>query len=172
MLNDFLSEWLSDEINHAHAFQILYHHIYHESQDSISQRLVSRQTNFSMIDEFFSDLPSTCLLLAYDELITTHVYHQSIDFYDKLGSTMFSEFIRRLKYDEAKHYFGIISIVKDQFSGKRALAESLLNKIIQVDDAMDDYYGTFVLDHACPEFPLSKSNIMMLCEKIILRKID
>lgn len=168
-LEVFLGRWLEDEINHANGFKRIYSLIYGVSEKKIDEKLAERQVDFTALEEFFVNEKSLCLLLAYDELVTTHVYNHSIPFYENLGKPILSHWIRQLKYDEAQHF---TSIIKVSSHHDMSDAENIIMRIIDVDAAMTDYHGTFVLDHACPEFPFSREEIVDLCQRVILRKLN
>ena len=167
-MQDFLAGWLADEVNHARGFKILYHSLYGTSFDDIEKELHRRTIDFSQLAEFFGDLRSACLLFAYDELVTTRVYQLSIPFYERLGVTATNEWIRRLVYDEARHFRAMMRVIYEYCRDDILRTERMLTRIIDVDLAQDEYRGTFVLDHACPEFPFTKSNLGELVRRGII----
>lgn len=168
---EFLKIWLRDEINHANGFKLLYGLIYNRDEESINDELESRVIDFSCIDSFFKDEFKLCLLLAYDEIVTTHVYSRSIKFYDSLGPKELGIWIRQIKRDEALHFSNLISIIKNNYSDRTQDAESILNSIVTLDMNIKNYNGTFVLDHSCPEFPLTNDELYLLCVNAILKKL-
>jgi rubrerythrin len=170
-LEEFLPTWLADEVNHARGFKILYHNLYGMSVEDIESSLQTRVIDFAHIEEFFSSLLSLCLLFAYDELVTTRVYYQSIPFYEQLGFPAASEWIRRLVYDETQHFRAVMKILTEHCQHEIDRAESLLMRIIEVDLGQDEYRGTFVLDHACPEFPFSRDDLVKLVRQGILLRL-
>ena len=167
----FLNKWLQDEISHANGFIKIYSTIYNQDEVFVREKLDSRLSDFSMIDDFFEDEFKLCLLLAYDEIVTTHVYHRSIPFYENIGSSKFGLWIKRIKTDEARHFVGVIKILQKYHGSRRSEVEKILNEIIKIDSNIEEYKATFVLDHSCPEFPLSQDELTSICVKTILMKL-
>ena len=154
----FLPGWLHDETAHTAGFKKIYNLTYGISESVIDKNLRTRVSDFSTIAEFLEDEFSTCLLLAFDEIVTTHVYERSMGFYRKVESTSLPKWIRKVKADEARHFINITKVIKNHHSGSKQSAEKILHRIVEIDAGLTDYNGTFVLDHSCPEFPLSKGN--------------
>jgi hypothetical protein len=168
---DFLPRWLADEVNHARAFKILYRSIYGTSFDEIESALRKRAIDFSPVQEFFDDLQSLCLLFAYDELVTTQVYRRSIPFYEALGFVSSGKWARRLVFDEAQHFSAVMNVLMQYCDRDADRAEATLMRIIDVDLQQEEYGGTFVLDHSCPEFPFGRAELVSMSRKAILRKL-
>jgi hypothetical protein len=165
---DFLAGWLADEVNHARGFKIVYRSLYGTSFEQIEEELQRRSIDFGSIEEFFEDLFSVCLLFAYDELVTTRVYQLSVPFYDEWHTEIGSEWIRRLVYDEAQHFKAVMKVIFEHCRGEFGRAEKTLSRIIEVDLSQDQYRGTFVLDHVCPEFPFGKDDLESLVQRSIV----
>jgi hypothetical protein len=167
-LQEFLPGWLADEVNHARGFKILYRTLYGASFDEMEDALRRRTIEFGHLEEFFADLPSLCLLFAFDELITSRDYLVRVSFYDQLGLPAAEEFIRRLVHDETQHFRAAMKVLVEYCQPEVKTAEAILMRIIDVDVAQDTYRGTFVLDHANSEFPFNKDDLTRLANRGIL----
>lgn len=167
----FLSHWLKDETNHTEGFVILYGLIYQQSETDIYARLKARPVDFSPLEQFFSDEFKLCLLLAYDEIVTTWVYHRSIPFYEHLGPRELKTWILKLKSDEALHFNNLLKILKARHFHRFGEAESILEQILHLDQTLTQYGSTFVLDHQCDDFSLTQSELVSLGSGIILKKL-
>jgi hypothetical protein len=167
-MQEFLAGWFADEVNHARGFKILYEKIYGLPPDEIEERLASRLIDFSHLAEFFGSLFSVCILFAFDELVTTHVYEMSIGFFRQWGIPTVTEWSRRLVRDEARHYRTVMGIVREYCAAEAPLAEDLLARVIDVDLAQTDYHGTFVLDHTCAEFPFNRDDLVRMSRRAIV----
>ena len=99
----FLEPWLADETNHYLGQRQIYSIFFGESVESIEARTKARVSDFSGIEPFLEDEFKLCLLLAYDEIVSTYAYHRDIPFYASLGAEPFNEWIVRIKRDEATH---------------------------------------------------------------------
>lgn len=167
-MHDFLAGWLADEVNHARGFKILYEKIYGVPPDEIEERLARRPIDFSHLNEFFGSLFKTCILFAYDELVTTHVYECSMDVFRQWGVPIVTEWTRRLVHDEARHYRALMGIMREYCAEEVGLAEQFVARVIDVDLAQTDYRGTFVLDHTCPEFPFNRQDLVRMSRRAIV----
>lgn len=169
--NRFLIGWLQDEAMHTAGFKKIYSFIYGVSETEIDRKLESRVSDFSKIEEFFENEFMISLLLAFDEIVTTHVYDRSIPFYRSVESEILPVWIRSVKTDEARHFVGITKVIKKEHQYNYKNASKILKRIVDVDAGLSEYEGTFVLDHACPEFPLSKDELINICVDMVLKKI-
>ena len=167
----FVVEWLHDEIEHTVGFKKLYQTIYDIKENQIDFALKKRKADFSNLLEFFGEEVSICLLLAFDEIVTAHVYERSIPFYSKINSSVLPKWIKKIKIDEVNHFYNVTNLLKNTHKVQIKTAEKILHRIIEVDTNLSDYYGTFVLDHACPEFPLSKKELINICVKAVLKRL-
>lgn len=167
----FLEKWLKDEEMHTEGFKKIYNLTYGDTYQEIEGQLRERTADFTHIEEFLDDEFKICLLLAYDEIVTAHVYERSMSFYQEVEGSMIPQWIKKVKYDEVKHFLGVIDVINTRHNGKAASVEKILMKIVDVDMNLKEYEGTFVLDHSCPEFPLTKNEIINICIKTILKKI-
>ncbi len=169
----FLIKWVKDEAMHTAGFKKIYSYTYNVTEDHIDKQLQKRQPDFSGITEFLTDELSICLLLAYDEIVTAHVYERSIFSYQQIEQTILPKWIKKVKQDEVAHFLGIIDVINSEkkHGHDKKIIENILLRILDVDMNQKEYGGTFVLDHACPEFPLTKQDILNICIKTILKKI-
>jgi hypothetical protein len=71
-------------------------------------------------------------------------------------------------YDEAQHFRAVMKVMFEYCREETRYAETILSRIIEVDLSQDDYRGTFVLDHVCPEFPFGKAALEALVQRSIL----
>lgn len=166
-----LTSWLKDEIEHALGFQMLYSRLYRDDLAAVGLQLEMRDASFEHVDHLLKDGLSLLLLLAYDEIVTTHVYHRSIADYDAFGVDALSTWIRKLKNDETRHLLSFIQEAKRAYPGRLEEGASILEDIVEADFSSDGYRGTFVLDHHAPEFPLSRAEIEMLLIPAVLRRL-
>jgi len=111
-------------------------------------------------------------MLAYDEIITTHVYQRSIANYDRFGNQQLSNWIRKIKKDETAHFFSFIETASAMFPDRINEVPRILDEILNIDFSKESYVGTFVLDHNAPDFPLSEAEIRTIIIPAILKKIN
>lgn len=168
---EFLQLWGRDESNHTEGFAILYSILYGMPEKDIYTKLQARPVNFRPLKEFFSDEFKLCLLLAYDEIVTTWVYHRSVPFYKSLGPKELTTWILRLKADEARHFSNLIQVLKAHHRHRFTEAQQVLDSILQLEGTLNEYGATFVLDHGCADFSLSQQELVSLCRNVILRKL-
>ncbi|WP_236534721.1 hypothetical protein [Pseudomonas tremae] len=108
--------------------------------------------------------------LAYDEIITTHVYHRSIEIYDNFDSQQLSTWIRKTKKDEVTHFFSFVQKAKEMFPDRLHEVPRILDEIFRIDFEKESYTGTFVLDHNAPDFPITKEEIETMIIPAIIKK--
>lgn len=152
--NEFIAfekVWRRDEYNHYLGFRRIYHLFYGEPEAAISERLRQRVPDFSDLREYFSDEFKLCLLLAYDEHVTTQAFNEDIPFYRSLGPDVFNQWIRLVKGDEAIHYMNALRVAQTRHAHRLADAEAILQRILELD-LSGVYQATFVLDHKGPPF--------------------
>lgn len=148
----FEKVWRRDEYNHYLGFRRIYHLFYNEPETSITNRLEVRKPDFADLNEFIQDEFSLCLILAYDEIATTHAYNEDIPFYRALGPEEFNDWIRFVKADEAIHYLNALRVVQVRHRDRLNEVEGVLQKILYTDLNNNDYKATFILDHKGPPF--------------------
>lgn len=168
----FLDRWLKDESMHTAGFKKIFQVVYETDEDEMDYELAETKCDFSAISEFLNDELSICLLLAFDEIVTTHVYERSVPFYSSVEPCFIPKWIKKIKSDEAKHFIGITKVIKSSHQYTLNGAKKILDRIVAVDASLSSYTGTFVLDHSCPEFPLSKEELVTMCANTVLKKIS
>lgn len=169
---NFLTSWLQDEAMHTAGFKKLYQLVYDIEESQTDRALAERKPNFDSISEFLESEFSICLLLAFDEIVTAHVYEKSISFYSEVEPVKLPQWIKKVKRDEVKHFINVIKVIRSNHQYSIQAAKNILDRIVEVDTNLSNYEGTFVLDHACPEFPLSKNDLINICVKTVLKKIS
>lgn len=107
-MEDVLNPWLKDEIDHAYGFALIYASYSAIPFDEVSLSVELRKPDFSIVDAIAADPLKLLVTLAYDEIITTHVYHRSIESYDRFNSQQLSAWIRKTKKDEVTHFFAFV----------------------------------------------------------------
>lgn len=132
-LADVLNPWLKDEIDHAYGFALIYTSFTGISLDEVVLEAEIRNFHFNTINPIISDAFKLLVTLAYDEIITTHVYHRSIKKYDSFNSQQLSSWIRKTKKDEVTHFFSFVQKAKDLFPHRNDEVPSILEEIFRID---------------------------------------
>jgi hypothetical protein len=171
-LTDVLNPWLRDEIDHAYGFSVIYSAYTGIPLDQVVLEAEIRQPDFSIINSIIDDAFKLLVMLAYDEIITTHVYHRSIIKYDQFNCGQLSTWIRKTKKDETAHFFSFVQKAKELFPGRISETPSILEEIFNIDFEKQIYSGTFVLDHNTPDFPISKFEIENTIIPTIVKKFN
>lgn len=171
-LTDVLNPWLRDEIDHAYGFSVIYSSYTGIPLDQVVVEAEIRQPDFSIINTITDDAFKLLVMLAYDEIITTHVYHRSIIKYDQFNCGQLSTWIRKTKKDEISHFFSFVKKAKELFPDRTDETHSILEEIFNIDFEKNTYSGTFVLDHNTPDFPISKHEIRSLIIPAIVKKFN
>lgn len=172
LLADVLNPWLRDEIDHAYGFSLIYSSYSGISLDEVVLEAEIRKPDFSIIDPITGDAFKLLVMLAYDEIITTHVYHRSTTKYDHFKSQQLSAWIRKTKKDEIAHFFSFVQVAKRLFPNRTNETPVILEEIFAIDFQKESYSGTFVLDHNTPDFPISKQEIWNTIIPAILKKFN
>lgn len=170
-LSGILDPWLRDEIDHAYGFALIYASYTGQPLDEVTLKAEIRSADFRNISTLLGDPLILLVMMAYDEIITTHVYHRSIKHYDNFKSPSLSKWIRKTKADEIKHFFSFISKAKALFPSRMHEIPSILETIFKIDFQKTNYSGTFVLDHNTPDFPLSELEIETVILPVIIKKM-
>jgi hypothetical protein len=171
-LVEVLNPWLRDEIDHAYGFALIYSSYTGIPLDQVILEAEIRKSDFSIISPIANDAFKLLIMLAYDEIITTHVYHRSIAKYDQFDSQQLSTWIRKAKKDEVIHFFSFVQKAKELFPDRINEVPSILEEIFDIDFEKESYSGTFVLDHNTPDFPLSKQEIKSMIIPAIVKKFN
>jgi|SRR5450830_1590434 len=172
LLENALNPWLKDEIDHAYGFALIYSEFAKKPYDQVALEVEVRKPDFSIIEPIATDPYKLLIMLAYDEIITTHVYHRSIEKYDRFDSQKLSRWIRKTKKDEIRHFFSFVEQAKKLFPERTCEVSSILEEIFTIDFEKETYTGTFVLDHNTPDFPLSKLEIKDMIIPVIIKKFN
>ena len=170
ILIDVLNPWLRDEIDHAYGFTVIYASYTKIPLDEILVSVELRKPDFEVIGAVAADPLALLLTLAYDEIITTHVYHRSIEIYDAFDSEQLSAWIRKTKKDEVNHFFSFVQKAKKLFPDRLNEVPEILDDIFKIDFEKESYTGTFVLDHNAPDFPITKDEIRSMIIPAIIKK--
>lgn len=170
---EFIEMWFRDETNHAQGFARIYELIYGQSTDASVRKLEARPADFSQLEEFLVDEFKLCLLLAYDELATTHTYRKDLAFYRDFGPPQFEEWIRRLIADEARHFSGAMKVIRTLHGHRAPEVSTVIQRILHLDTHATSYSATFVLDHSpdCVHFSLNAQELSEKCAAVIIHKL-
>lgn len=171
-LQDVLNPWLKDEIDHAYGFALIYAAYTSIPFDEVSLSVELRKPDFSIIESIAADPLKLLVTLAYDEIITTHVYHRSIESYDRFDSQQLSAWIRKTKKDEVTHFFSFVKKARELFPHRMDEIPTILDEIFEIDFEKPSYTGTFVLDHNAPDFPIAKHEIKDMIIPAIIKKFS
>lgn len=167
----FANKWSQDEANHTEGFLMIYRIFYPSRQEDINCRMKQRKVDFSRLNEFFYDEFKLCLLLAYDELATTHAYHRDYPFYKSLGPRELFQFIQLVTSDEASHFNNLIRLIKKKHAHRFPEVLPVMEHIFDLDLNGGEYLGTFVLDHAGAGYGLTVEDLKTLCFDRIIRML-
>lgn len=143
----FEKVWRRDEWNHYVGFRQLYSIMYGEPVESVAKQIEERPYDFSPIGEYFKDEFTICLLIAFDEILTTKGYATEHALYASLGPSGVSEWFKQVTRDEAYHFKNAMEVIRVKHSHRRSEISEVVNALITLDTQSNDYKGTFVLDH-------------------------
>lgn len=166
----FHEAWYLDEQNHATGFMRLLNWISGEAAPDLVQRLKSRPTDFRFLEEFFDDEFKLCVLFAYDEYATLQTFRKDT-FYKDFGSPCFEEWIRRVRTDEAIHFGNVVRLLHYRYAERLQEAPQVIAQIVQIEQNLDAYHGTFLFDHDGSHFLLTEEELVGKCATTVLRKI-
>ena len=166
----FLEAWYLDEMNHAAGFTYLQHLLFSESEADVAARAAARPCDFAALEEFLDDEFLLCTLFAYDEYASVMTYEKDT-FYRDLGSPIFEEWIRRVRADEAIHFGNLIKLIHFNHSDRVHDTREVIRKIVRIEKEERSYQGTFLFDHECPHFLVSKDDLESTCANVVLRRI-
>lgn len=172
----YLDSWAADETTHYEGFADLYASFAigdegpTESRIFIDTEMAKRTASFAHIEPFLRDEFSVCVLLAYDELMNAQAYRGDFVLYDRLHSTLVSQWIRRVARDEARHYAGSLSLLKFHHQHRLHEVESLLEMIVETDNDKVPYEATFVLDRSSDVQNTARGK-EEACAEIVLRHL-
>jgi hypothetical protein len=167
--NRLLKAWLEDEERHAAGFTRLYSLCFGIGEATLQSDLESRPSNFEALEWFFEDEFRLCLLLAYDELVTTISYHADIPFYRLIGGARLEAWIRDVKADEALHFSNLLEIIRTHHLERISEAVEVIEKVLELDLEKRTYNSTFVLDHTDSHF---SPELLRGCANRISNKLE
>lgn len=150
----FEKVWRRDEWNHYVGFRYIYSIMFNQREDDVARLIEERPCNFSGIEKFLEDEFSICLLIAFDEILTTKGYASEKKLYSSLGHPAFSRWFRAVTKDEAYHFSNVMEVIRLNHSDRISEIPLLLDSFIRWDMQKNEYGSTFVLDHDLytPEF--------------------
>lgn len=166
----FLDAWYQDEMNHAAGFAYLQHLLFCEDEAEIRARAAARPYSFTQLDGFFEDEFALCVLFAYDEYASVMTYEKDT-FYRDLGSPLFDEWIRLVRADEAIHFMNLVRLIRFNHQHRLPDTYEILETVLRIEKEAREYQGTFLFDHECPHFLVSKDDLETVCANIVLRRI-
>ena len=162
----FLTKWVVDELNHSAGFSRILNLLFDENEAQIKRELKSRKADYSLFKPFFNDEFKLCVLIAYDEYYTFIAYNNDT-FYDSFGPSEFSEWIKRVRQDEATHFMNLIKLIRFKYNSRVIETEEIFADIIKIENQNKTYKSTFLFDHNCVDESLNKTLIQNHCiEKI------
>lgn len=158
--------WRRDEWNHYIGFRRIFSLLFGMKEEDIEQKLVARPIDFKPILHFLEDEFTTCLLLAYDEIVTTNAYFSDFDLYRSFGHPGLLSWIRAVARDEAYHFQNCLDIIALRYAKRIPEIPNLVRHFLEWDMKEGEYQATFVLDHEgelfTPEF-LHRCATKILC---------
>lgn len=166
----FHDAWYRDEQTHATGFLRLLTWISGEAAEDLVQRVQSRPTDFQVLEAFFADEFKLCVLFAYDEYATLQTFRKDT-FYADFGAPCFVEWIRRVRADEAVHFGNVVRLLHSRYAERLQEAPRVLEQIIQIEQTLTAYHGTFLFDHEGSHFLLTAEELVGQCAPTVLRKI-
>ena len=88
-----------------------------------------------------------CLLIAYDEILTTKSYATDHELYLSFGHPAFFEWIKQVTRDEAYHFHNAMEVIRLRHSNRINEIPETIELMLNWDLQKNEYAGTFVLDH-------------------------
>lgn len=167
----FANAWYQDEMNHAQGFARLMQMLFGVSETLLMEKAGSRPHDFSEFAEFLDSELSLCVVFAYDEYASVMTYSKDT-FYGSLGSKHLEEWIRRVRGDEAIHFGNLIRLIRHKFEAELPQVEDIMKQVVKRELEARPYRGTFLFDHECPHFQVSKDDLEEICAATVLRKIQ
>jgi len=167
----FADAWYEDEMNHARGFARVMNLVFGVSDDAIMVEAESRPHDFGELEEFLDCELPLCVVFAYDEYASVMTYSKD-KFYGSLGSAALEEWIRRVRGDEAIHFGNLVRLIRHRFPRDLTQVEAIIKRVIKIEQEARPYRGTFLFDHECPHFQVSKDDLETVCAATVLRKIQ
>jgi len=156
--------WLKDELNHYTGFRSLLGLICAEPRNEVEEQ--ARLLSFDALMPLLQDEFHLCLLLAYDEIITTTLYISEYSSYDEAADPFISQWIRYVARDEAYHFGNLLKIMLTHYSHKFHEMPTLVEQLIKHELSIQNYGKTFVLDRA--GYHLSRSFLLQCVQPLLI----
>jgi len=158
----FKDLWLAEENNHYLGFRRLYQRLTLMSETRLDRQLMDRAVSFHSMD-FVVDEFSTCVLLAYDEMVTSRAYPLDYPIYDSFGDAALSRWIRKVCRDEVYHCCNVVAVLRRNHLERFDEIPSLIDEIADASPKSAAYGGTFALDHqGFPKELLGKAKAVVI----------
>lgn len=156
-MEHFLAAWAADEERHTDGLTWLYCRAFGVDPAEVGERLASRAGRFDSFEGFLDDEFRLATMVAYDEAMSTHGYGADLPFYSSLGRTgaeraAYASLLRELRADEAMHYRNAVELLAEQHADRAGEVAGVMDEVIALDAAQDEYQGAFLLDHASDQF--------------------
>lgn len=158
----FEKVWRRDEWNHYVGFRYIYSIMFNQREEDVARLIEERPSNFSGINQFLNDEFSICLLIAFDEILTTKGYAGEKKLYHSLGHPAFARWFKYVTKDEAYHFTNAMEVIRLNHYNRIPEIPKMLDSFIEWDMQRNEYGSTFVLDHDLysPEFIQEGANVI------------
>ena len=166
----FITVWYRDELNHAAGFRKILHLLYGDDEEDLVRLMSKRKANFEELEHFLDDEFKLCVLFAYDECASTMTYKKD-NFYHTLGLSEFSEWIKRLVRDEARHFINAVKLIHHKHSHRLSEVQNVINEILAFENSGASYKATFLFDHDGEHFLLNSDELNNECAKKVYNMI-
>ena len=107
---------------------------------------------------------------SYDEYASTMTYKKD-SFYHTLGSNEFSEWIKRLVRDEARHFMNAVKLIHHKYSHRLSEVRNIINEILTFENSGASYKATFLFDHDGEHFLLNSDELNHECAGKVYKMI-
>jgi len=158
----FKKFWKRDEENHYTGFRYIYSIMFNEEEEKVANVIESRPYNFGNLKDFLHDEFTICLLIAYDEILTTKAYSSERKLYSSLGNAAFYDWMRKVTIDEAFHFHNIMEVIRLRHSHRILEIPRIVTSLVNLDLERNNYEGTFVMDHESYFFDFLKSGVSVI----------
>lgn len=165
----FRAAWKWDEWNHYLGYRRLVHLLTGAPEEQLHQRAVARPCDFDSLGHLIQDEFSICLVLAYDESVTSFSCAMDFDLFRSFGHEAFLRWIKLVRRDEAWHFWNVMNVIRYRHLGRVSEAEGILETLVAWDLARQPYESTFVLDHDPERFDES---VLRGCKQKIMHYLD
>lgn len=143
-----LNDWRKDEFNHYLGLRQICSMVYNIPESKIDKRAHSRAPNFTPMKHLLTDEFQVCVVLAYDELISTLGYREHFNAYKQLGPKAIEQWIRFAARDESYHYRNLVDLIATRHAERIPEVRPFLDRVLEYEFAPEmKYHATFLLDH-------------------------